>query len=411
MGYLSNPHHMPGITLSKREQFRYDILMRLIAQAITTAEASTLLRLSPRQTRRLKARVRQFGQSALRHGLAGRPSNRRLPERDRRRLASLLRRHYPDFGPTLAAEKLREQHGLDHDATTIRDLMIAEGLWQPRSKRQAVVHRQWRQRRSHPGELIQFDGSYEYWFEERGDKCCLLLAVDDASGAILYARFTDHEGVFPVFDFWRSYLEKHGKPVSIYLDKFSTYKMTQQTALNNHDLKTQFARAMTELGIEVIFANSPQAKGRVENKFKTLQDRLIKELRLSGINDRQEANEFLVQTFLPTFNGRFARQPRSSENLHRQLTSQEQAQLPRILSKQTERVVHNDWTISFNNQWYQLTKQQPVTVRKGDTIIVEEHPDGAIRFRLRGKYLNAAPIPKRPTSQQGQPWILAASAK
>jgi hypothetical protein len=396
------------INVSAKELKRYDILQRLIHRKINGTEAASLLNMSVRNVRRLKAAVRKRGITGLRHNNAGRPGNRRLPDRERQMIIRIIRCRYADFHPTFAAEKLREIHGIHRHVATIRRLMIAEGLWQSRRKKKEE-HRQWRARRSHVGELVQFDGSYERWFEDRAPKSCLLLAVDDATGGIAHARFAADEGVFPVFAFWREYVEKYGKPMSIYLDKFSTYKMTQQVALDNHDLKTQFQRAMQELGIEVIFAHSPQAKGRVENKFKTLQDRLIKELRLSRICNREDANAFLDRRFIADFNRRFAKPPRSDEHLHRPLTAKELGTLPRIFSRQTERTVQNDWTISFQNQWYQLAKAQSVTVRKRDTIIVEEQPDGTIRFRLRGKYLNAKPIPKRPQKGQSSPWILPAT--
>lgn len=399
---------MKNVTVSPEIVRRYDIINQLLRGAINGTQASELLGLTVRQVRRLKGNVKQYGISTLLHGNRGRTSNRRLPKKERQNIIRIIRQHYPDFGPTFACEKLRERHGIDHHPTTIRQLMIDEGLWRLRSKKRED-HREWRQRRSHVGALVQFDGSYEYWFEDRAGKSCLLSAVDDATGAFSQLRFADHEGVFPVFEFWQGYVEKYGKPVSIYLDKFSTYKMTQQVAIDNHDLKTQFQRAMTELGIDVIFAHSPQAKGRVENRFKTLQDRLIKELRLAHISNREAANTFLESTFVPDFNQRFSHAPRSAENLHRPLTDKERSALPRIFSRQTERTVQSDWTISFNNQWYQLTKQQPVTVRKHDIIIVEEHPNGTIKLRLRGKYLNAIPVPKRPTNREKLPWVLAAT--
>lgn len=397
-------------TLTTEERHRYDIVQQLISGRINGTVAAELLHLSVRQVKRLKARVKKNGLLGLRHGNRGCISRRRLPKKERYRILKLIRKHYSDFGPTFATEKLAERHGICHHPTTMRQLMIDDGLWKPRRKKKEL-HREWRQRRSHVGELVQFDGSYEYWFEERGKKCCLLIAVDDATGRIMQARFAPHEGVFPVFEFWQEYVEKYGKPMAIYLDKFSTYKMTQQLALDNHDLKTQFQRAMTELGIEVIFAHSPQAKGRVENRFKTLQDRLIKELRLVNNSDPNSGNIFMEQTFIRTFDHKFAHEPRSTENLHRPITDKERQRLPQIFSKQTERTVQNDWTISYHNQWFQLEREQRVTIKKQDAIIVEERPDGSIRFRLRGKYLNAEPISKRPNKSVKQPWILAATTR
>jgi len=208
-----------------------------------------------------------------------------LPAKEQERIKMLLHERYADFKPTFASEKLRENHYLDHDPKTIRQIMINEGLWQPKRKEKISVHRAWRERRSHYGEMIQFDGSYEHWLEDRAGtgELCLLAAIDDATGKIVAARFAEHEGVFPVFGFWQEYLFLRGKPMAIYTDKFSTYKMNQKQAMENHDQKTQFQRATSELQIEAIFAESPQAKGRVERLFGVLQDRLIKELRLAKI--------------------------------------------------------------------------------------------------------------------------------
>jgi transposase-like protein len=322
----------------------------------------------------------------------------------------LLHRHYYDYGPTFASEKLATSHRLKRDPKTIRQIMIEQKLWQPKKKKNGSEYRAWRQRKANYGEMVQFDGSYEHWFENRAPQCCLLAAIDDATGRIIRAKFNQHEGVFPVFDFWLEYLEKHGKPRSIYLDKFSTYKMNQRVALENHDLKTQFERATAQLQIETISAHSPQAKGRVERLFGTLQDRLIKELRLSNISTLAAANEFLAKVFIPQFNTKFSVKPLSETNLHGQLALTERKQLKSIFSRQTERTIQNDFTLSFKNQWYQLTKEQPATVCKKDKIIVEEHIDGCIQIRLRGKYLNYQLLPVRP-QKQVQPWVLAATAQ
>ena len=292
--------------------------------------------------------------------------------------------------------------------------MLKEKIWTPKRKKNnfTTPHRAWRLRRANYGELVQFDGSYEHWFENRNGtaEVCLLAAIDDATGKIDHAKFDESEGVFPVFAFWQEYLMNTGKPASIYLDKFSTYKMTQKVAIENHDLKTQFQRALTELRIEPIFANSPQAKGRVERLFKTLQDRLIKELRLNNISDLKTANHFLTKAFLPKYNKKYTVAPRNPANLHKTLAEKEKNNLESILSRQTFRSVQNDFTISFNNQWYQLLPNQPVTICKRDQIIVEERTDQTIHFRLRNKFLNIKPIPKRIeyTTRTKQPWVIAA---
>jgi len=404
----------PLTTMSQKELDRFGIICRLIKREMNGTEAAKLLCLSVRQIKRLKIRVKENGPAGLVHRQRNKPSNRRLPQSKRSRIIKLLRKHYYDFGPTLAEEKLRENHHFVHDPKTIRQIMIDEGLWQPRKKKNGEEHRSWRERKANYGEMIQFDGSYEHWLEDRGGtgEVCLLAAIDDATGQIIEAKFDQDEGVFPVFGFWRQYLEKHGKPRNIYLDKFSTYQMRQKVALENHDLKTQFQRALNELKIEPIFANSPQAKGRVERLFNTLQDRLVKEMRLLNLTSIEEANLFLKKVFIPQFNIRFSVQPRNEINLHAPLTVKEQNGLIGVLSRQTKRTVQNDFTVSFKNQWYQLIKEQPATVCKKDEVIIEERLDDSNHIRLRGKYLNYRLLPVRPKKQEAEKlWVLPAARK
>jgi hypothetical protein len=293
------------------------------------------------------------------------------------------------------------------DPETIRRIMLSASLWTKRRGKAKGEHRSWRLRRAALGEMLQFDGSYHGWFEGRGGikEACLLVAIDDATGKIMRAEFGAHEGVFPVFGFWKQYLETNGKPRSIYLDKFSTYKMNGAIAKENPDLKTQFGRAMAELGIEAIFANSPQAKGRVERLFDTLQDRLVKELRLAGIDSIEDANAFLAKTFTPAFNAKFAVVPASDINLHRQVLAQERAKLPSTFSRHETRTIQNDYTFSFKNLWYQIAKVQPITVCRKDVVTVEEWLDGSIHVRLRGKDLNYVILPDRAKAMR-QPWVI-----
>lgn len=404
---------MNYITMSQREIKRYDIIKRLLNKELNGSEAAELLDLSVRQIRRLKAEVKKKGAAGLVHGNRGRESNRRLPNKEKQQIIKLLRQYYADFKPSFAAEKLKENHHIIRDPKTIRQLMIDEGLWKAKVKKQSV-HRFWRQRKAHFGEMIQFDGSYEHWLEDRGGtgEICLLAAIDDAAGIVTKAKFVADEGVFPVFGFWQEYLIANGKPYSIYVDKFSTYKMNQQVALENHDTKTQFERAMSELNIEPITAHSSQAKGRVERLFHTLQDRLIKEMRLANICSIEEANEFLEKVFLPDFNARFSVEPRVKANLHKKLNQTEIKKLDSVFSRQYRRTVRSDWTVSFNKQWYQLTLQQPVTVCKNNIITVEQRLDGSVHFRLRGKYLNYELLPERPRKAKDNAlWVLAAGQK
>jgi len=384
--------------MSKKDIDRYDILQRLIRKEITRSHAAKLLKLTERHVTRLKQRVMQYGPAALIHQQRGKPSHNQLPAKERAKITTLLKEKYPDFGPTFATEKLRDCHRINHDPKTIRSIQITEGLWKPRRGKTNHTHRSWRMRRSAFGEMIQFDGSYHHWFEGRGetDEQCLLAAIDDATGKLVELAFAPHEGVFPVFTFWKHYCEHHGKPRQIYMDKFSTYKMNSHAAKENPDLKTQFERVMIELHIEPIFAQSPQAKGRVERLFATLQDRLVKELRLANITTMEDANQFLQHTFIPRFNKRFGVEPISSSDMHQMLAKKEKTMLPSIFARKEQRTIQNDFTFAFQNQWYQLTKNQPATVCKKDHVMVEEHLDHTMHIRLRGKELNYVLLPERP---------------
>lgn len=384
--------------MSKQDIDRHDVLKRLVRKEIKRSHAAKLLSLTVRHVTRLKQAVITFGASALIHKQRGKPSHNRLPEKERTKIVMLLKERYADFGPTFAAEKLCEIHKIHRDPKTIRAIQIQAGLWKPHRSKTKEEHRSWRQRRAAYGEMEQFDGSYHDWFEGRGGitEACLLAAIDDATGKIVEAEFAPHEGVFPVFTFWKRYLEIHGKPRQIYMDKFSTYKMNSVAAKDNPDLKTQFQRAMIALHIEPIFAQSPQAKGRVERLFDTLQDRLVKEMRLANITTVPEANRFLKEKFIPWFNQKFSVEPASSSNMHQMLTEKEKKILPSVFSRQETRTVQNDFTFSFQNRWHQLTAQQPATVCKKDEVVVEEHLDHTIHVRLRGKELNYVLLSERP---------------
>ncbi len=285
---------------------------------------------------------------------------------------------------------------------TVRKTMTTEKLWKPKVRRENGEYHAWRPRLECYGEMQQFDGSYHKWFEERGPELCLLASIDDATGKITKAKFEKNEGVHAVFRFWKEYIEKLGKPLAIYLDRYSTYKINHKSAEDNHDLLTQFQRASKELEIRLISAHTPQAKGRIERLFQTLQDRLVKELRLAGISDVETANKFLEEVFLPKFNEKFAVVPAKKNNLHRTLTENEQKRLSSIFSVRSERKVNNDFTLSFKNQWFQLEKVQPLTVLRRDTVTVEERLDGTVHLRMRNaelKYFVTAERPKKEKEQ------------
>jgi len=400
------------LRMTAKDLERRDVVQQLLRGEMIIAAAALRLRVSNRHVKRLKAKARKGGLASLLHGNRGKPSPNRLPDIERKNIVSLVKEKYLDFSPTFAAEKLSETHGISHDPKTIQAVMVEANIWTKQPQRKKEQRRSWRERRPAYGELIQFDGSYEHWFEERNGESCLLAGIDDATGKIVHAMFDSDEGVIPVCGFWESYLTKNGKPLAIYLDKFSTYRMNHRVAQENADTLTQFGRAMKELRIDVIHANSPQAKGRVERLFQTLQDRLVKELRLNNISDIETANQFLTEKFIPAFNARFAVEPRTRVNHHRTLTKHEDDNLPAILCRHEERTVRSDFTISHLNHWYQLTIDQPVTICKNDKVIVEERKDGTIRIRLRGKYLNWKILPTRPLkASKKQLWVIPAGVK
>ena len=400
---------MEYLTMTNREINRHSIIKKLLDREINGTIAADLLKLSVRQIKRLKAKVKQLGVRALIHANRGKQGNRRIPDEEREKIASILKQKYPDFKPTFASEKLFENHNIKRDPKTIRQIMIEENLWSPRKKKKPEYH-SWRKRKSCYGEMLQFDGSYHRWAEDRAGEWCLLAAIDDATGIPSKAKFDTDEGTFPVFRFWKEYVEIHGKPHSIYLDKFSTYKMNQRVAIENHETQTQFQRAMNQLGIEPITAHSPQAKGRVERLFNTFQDRLVKEMRLKNISTVTEANRFLEEEFLPNYKTKYSVEPELKTNLHQQLNQKEKNKLNSIFSKQDTRFVRNDFTVSFNTQWHQLLKDQPVTVRKQDKILVEEWLDGTIHFSIRDKYLSTEVITERPQKQKTS-WIIPAKKR
>lgn len=377
-----------------------DILRRVGRGELTAVKAGAILHIDERSVRRKVGRLLGEGPVSLQHGLKGRMSNNALPPKEANRIQQLLRTKYPDFGPTFAAEKLCELHHIHRDPKTIRSIQIRLGLWKPRSSRTAAEHRFFRERRDVFGEMQQFDGSYHDWFEGRGGigEACLLLAIDDATGCITHAWFAPHEGVLPVMGFWLEYAHLQGLPKAIYLDRFSTYSMNVKLSRENPDTLTQFERAAKEVGMEVIHAMSPQAKGRVERVFETLQDRLPKELRLRGISTVEEANQFLATTFIPLFNKKFGRDAKRSGNLHRKPSERELTDiLPYIFCRREKRTIQNDFTVPYKTRWFQLLPTPRLAMRPKESLWVHEFPDGDIRLLVRGKQANFCSLPHRQT--------------
>lgn len=398
--------------LTQKEQVKFTVISQVLEGEITNGKAAVILGISPRQIKRLKKKVREEGERGVIHRSKGETSNHRIDPSLKQKALNHIRKEYKDFRPLFASEKLEEQHGIKLNPQTTRRWMIEEGLWRQR-KQKKVIYRSWRPRKEYFGELQQFDGSYHYWLEDRyceNDgtpiELCLLAAIDDAKGEITKTDISRNEGVIAVFTFWRSYVLTHGKPLSIYLDKFSTYKLNHKGAVDNSELMTQFGRAMQNLGVELITANSPQAKGRVERLFQTLQDRLVKELRLAKISTPENAQEFLDTVFIPAFNRKFSVTPTKEENAHRPLLETERQQMDRIFSIQSQRKVNNDFTIQFKNHWYQLAELQPTTIRPGEAITIEQWLDGTIHLNKKGHYLSYILLPNRPEKAKTNPLII-----
>ncbi len=401
------------VTLSSREQQKFDIISQVLHHQMTNGQAATMLGISPRQVQRLKQPIRRFGKMAVVHKLIGKKSNHALAASVKEMVLKTITTTYPDFKPGFATEKLEENHQIKLTSQTVRVWMTEAGLWKPRKHKKTGEYRSWRPRKEYFGEMQQFDGSYHLWFENRyvdGEgipfEVCLLASIDDATGKITKATFATNEGVIAVFTFWKDYVLTIGKPGIVYLDKFSTYKITHKAAVDNHELMTQFQRAMQDLSTVMISAHSAEAKGRIERLFGTLQDRLVKEMRLAGINNPRDGNIFLEKVFLPKFNAKFTVIPAKEGNVHRPLTQQDTKNLKRIFSVQSRRRVNNDFTIQFKNRWYQLAEVQPVTVRAKDMVLVEEWLDGTVHFSLREKYLTYILLPGKPQKVSKPPVIL-----
>jgi transposase len=398
--------------LSVPERERLSVINDLLQTKMTNGQAAVKLKLSLRQVKRLKKKVREQGESAVIHQLKGKNGNHHLPPEVKEQVLFTVKEKYTDFKPKFAAEKLAEYEGIFVNPQTLRRWLVKEGSWKVNSQKQPQYHA-WRERREYYGQLQQFDGSYHFWFETRlanssGNpvEVCLLASIDDATGKITHAKFEFNEGVVAVFHFWKEYVEVLGKPLKIYLDKFSTYKINHKAAVDNFELLTQFQKVMKVLDIELISANSPQAKGRIERLFQTLQDRLVKELRLQKISTVDEGNKFLKEVFLPGFNRRFSVKPEKTGDVHRQLTKTEVQASNSIFSIKHTRRINHDFTIQFKNHFYQLEEIQPVTVRPEEKVMVEQWLDGTLHFKLKEKYLKYFVLPEKPKKVVSQPVIL-----
>jgi transposase len=392
------------VKLSQKELKHHEVIRKALDGKYTNRQAAEELNLTVRQVQRLKIRVKENGAEDLVHKSRGKIGKKKINPETIEQAVELIKTNYWDFGPTFASEKLLENHEIKLGIETVRQTMIAAGLWDAKPRKEKAHYRAWRERKECFGDMEQFDGSYHDWFEGRllnadgqpVTETCLLAAIDDATGKLTKLKFDDSEGVVPVNTFWLEYVNSLGKPGKIYLDRYSTYKVNAKHLFNDLTVLTQFERAMKELDVVVIHANSPQGKGRVERLFETLQDRLVKEFRLAGINTIAEANKFLEEIFILKFNSKFSVVPRKPDDAHTPLSEEEIKRLDNIFSIQFYRAVNNDFTIRFKNQWLQLAELQPTLVLRQDGVIVEEHLNGSIHVKLRDKYLSFTVLPERP---------------
>lgn len=382
---------MEDMTMSGKEVDRWHTIQGVIEKKLREEEAARMLGKSRRQVRRMVARVRSEGKRGVVHRLKGRASGRRVKPEIAEAVSEAVAVRYQDFGPTLAQEMLGRVEKIRISVSTVRRLMIAGKQWQ--AKRGKKRHRSWRERRQCVGMLVQVDGSEHAWFEERGPRCTLIVFVDDATGRIMKGSFEESEDTATLMRLTWAYVEKHGRPAELYPDRDSIYRVNRQATieeeLRDAPARTQFVRAAEELGIAVRCAGSPQAKGRVERVFETLQDRMVKEMRLEGISTREQGNAFLGG-YLRRFNQRFAVAPMQEVDMHRPLLKEHR--LDEIFTIRTPRVVGQDYTVRCQNRVFQLLKAQPVRVCPRLRIEVEIRLDGSMHLRHRGAYLNVKDI-------------------
>ena len=392
------------LAMSQKELKRLYIIRKAIDKHLKQRQAAEVLGLSQRQIRRLVKRVREESDKGIIHRSRGRQSHRAIPEKIKSKAFSLCRGIYAGFNPTFASEKLFERNKIKISRETLRQWFIAKGL--SYDKRKARPHRKWRERKHHCGQMVQMDGSHHDWFEGRSPECVLMGYIDDATSRV-YARFYGHEGTMPAMGSFKLYALKYGLPQSLYLDRHSTYKGTKKPTIEdellNRESLSQFGRALEELGVQLIHAQSAPAKGRVERLFKTFQDRLIKEMRLRGVKSIAEGNEFLNH-YLPVFNRRFNIAPLENEDLHCPLPKG--IDLDKILSVKTQRALRNDFTVAHEGKLYQVEDN----IRSKE-VVVEERINGALFITYRDRALRYKQIVVRPKKTKENPDKLDISVK
>ena len=380
------------IAMSKRERDLSKVIEQVVRESILQKDGARDVQLSVRQFRRMQRRYEDEGDEGLIHRLRGQTSKRKTDERIMKKAVRLMRDKYAGFGPTLGSEYLVEEEAIKVDRETLRGWMIGEGLW--KNRREKVKHRQWRERRSCEGEMEQMDTSIHDWLEGRGEKIVLIHMIDDASSD-LFARFYEGDSTKANMKHIKAYIETKGLPRAIYADKASHFKTTRKASieedLKDEEAQTQIQRALKELGIGLIPAHSPQAKGRVERSFGTAQDRLVKALRLASAKTLEDANGVLEKKFMPVWQKRFAIKPKLPVNMHR--TKDRGTNLDAILSVQCLRTVANDYTVQYKMKRFQILKQSITSGLRRHDVLLEDRLDGSIHLRFRNKYLAIKEIP------------------
>ena len=384
------------LTMSNREITRLEAMQRIKDKRLTQKEAARMLNLSVRQIKRLFRAYKARGAKGLISARRGKASNHRIDAQVEQQALDVLKEKYADFGPTLAHEKLTEVHGVAMSRESVRKLMIVEGMWKPKRAKKPPTHPM-RERRACFGELVQIDGSDHAWFEERGPRCTLLVYIDDATGQLLELRFVPEETFFGYCVASRHYFERYGKPVAFYSDKHGIFRVNQPRPLGSTSGLTQFGRAMQELDIQIICANSPQAKGRIERANQTLQDRLVKELRLRGISDIDSANAYL-HAFRQDFNRRFAVQPRSNHDAHRPLLKTENLEV--VLTHQETRTLSKNLTVQANQVIYQIQSDRPGYALRNAQVTVCENAQGEVTILYKNQPLAYTLFHKPPRQAQ-----------
>lgn len=370
------------LQMSQRELSRLSVIEQIERKCLSQKLGAEQLRLSPRQLRNLQKQYREHGAKGLQSKRRGKPSNNRLSEAKRDELTELISKHYHDFPPTFAHEKLVAHHGCACSVETVRGIMIAKGLWKGKNRRYRKVQ-QSRARRPCVGELVQIDGSPHDWFEGRTPSCCLIVFIDDASSKLLSLWFVEQECTQGYFEAMRRHLQQHGRPIAYYHDKHGIFRVNAKEAQTG-DGFTQFGRACRELGIESISANSPQAKGRVERANNTLQNRLIKEMRLANINSIEQANQWLPG-FMKTYNEKFSVKPQSNVDAHRQDIPDTQT-LDLIFAQQHQRTLSKQLELSYQNVIYQIQTTSPSYAMRNAKVTVCDN-QGKVTILYKGKSL------------------------